>query len=192
MPTHYTGSDTYPASYDIPSGGDARNAVSVNTGLEALGDRTTWIKNRTGIYRLVKLSDSGIVDTPLSTLGSSTSLTWGTGDVALCNPIPIETDDVIEVEVGFHAFTSDPTSLCGYRLAWAVDGGAKTQIPGAQIIYGRDLHLAEPAFLRGTIWPGEGYAGNMVVYLQMMVGYGYTISVVSPLCPIVRVWRDNA
>lgn len=192
MPTAYTGADTYPASYDIPSGGDARSATSVNTGLEALGDRATWLKNRTGIYRLVKLSDSGIVDTPLSTLGSSTSPTWGTGDVALCNPIPIETDDVIEVEVGFHAFTSDPTSLCGYRLAWAVNGGAKMQIPGAQIIYGRDLHLAEPAFLRGTIWPGEGYAGNMVVYLQMMVGFGYTISVVSPLCPIVRVWRDNS
>lgn len=192
MPTAYTGADTYHASYDIPSGGDARNAASVNTGLEALGDRTTWVKNRTGIYRLVALSDSGIVDTPLSTLGSSTSPTWGTGDVSLCNPIPIETDDVIEVEVGFHAFTSDATSLCGYRLAWAVNGGAKTQIPGAQIIYGRDLHLAEPAFLRGTIWPGEGYAGNMVVYLQMMVGFGYTISVVSPMCPIVRVWRDNS
>jgi hypothetical protein len=172
--------------------GDAPSAARINPLGEAAFNTAKWAANRVGIYRLVKLSDSGIVDTPLSTLGSSTSPTWGTGDVALCNPIPIETDDVIEVEVGFHAFTSEATSLCGYRLAWAVNGGAKTQIPGAQIIYGRDLHLAEPAFLRGTIWPGEGYAGNMVVYLQMMVGYGYTISVVSPLCPIVRVWRDNS
>lgn len=188
----YTPSDTNETTSQEFDDGDAPSATNINTLPEAAFNTAKWASNRVGIYRLAALIDSGIVDTPLSTLGSSTSPTWGTGDVALCTAIPVETDDVIEVEVGFHASTSDATALCGYRLAWCVNGGAKMPIPGAQIIYGRDLHLAEPAFLRGTIWPGEGYAGNLVVYLQMMVGFGYTISVVSPLCPIVRVWRDNA
>lgn len=45
MPTPYSGTNVYPTSYDIPSDGDARDAASVNVGLEALGDRTTYLYN---------------------------------------------------------------------------------------------------------------------------------------------------
>lgn len=44
MSTTYDGDATnYPTSLTLPSGGDARNAASVNTPLEGLADRTAWL-----------------------------------------------------------------------------------------------------------------------------------------------------
>lgn len=54
MPTPYTGSIVYPASYNIPSDGDERDATSVNAALEALGDRTTYLKARTGAINILQ------------------------------------------------------------------------------------------------------------------------------------------
>jgi hypothetical protein len=42
----YFGNDTYPASADIVDDGTGRDAASVNVGLEALFDRTTYLRAR--------------------------------------------------------------------------------------------------------------------------------------------------
>jgi len=51
MPSPFAGSSaTYPSTYLIPSDGDDRNAASVNVALEALGDRTEWLRARQNDY----------------------------------------------------------------------------------------------------------------------------------------------
>ncbi len=44
MSTTYGGTNTYPALITLPSDGDTRDAASVNTGLEALADRTEYLR----------------------------------------------------------------------------------------------------------------------------------------------------
>lgn len=43
----YAGSDVFPVSFEEVNDGTARDAASVNVGLESLADRTIWLKNRT-------------------------------------------------------------------------------------------------------------------------------------------------
>jgi len=64
MPSSYSGVNVYPASFQIPSDGDLRNASSVNAGLEALGDRTAYLLNRFN-SRLVLYSE-GHIQAPAS------------------------------------------------------------------------------------------------------------------------------
>lgn len=50
MPTNIPGSSaSFPANVVGPSGGDTRNATSVNTGLEDLADRTAYLKAKAGV-----------------------------------------------------------------------------------------------------------------------------------------------
>lgn len=47
MPTQYGGTNTFPATVDIPSGSDKFLRQALNVVFEALLDRTMWLKNRT-------------------------------------------------------------------------------------------------------------------------------------------------
>ncbi len=70
MSTTITGNDVYGASLTIPSDGDKRNAASVNVALQALADRTTWLKNRTaGASRLISVAQFG-------TAGATNATFW--------------------------------------------------------------------------------------------------------------------
>ncbi len=46
MGTQYAGSQTFPSDYTIPDDGDPEDAASVNVALEALGDRTAFLRSR--------------------------------------------------------------------------------------------------------------------------------------------------
>lgn len=78
MPTIYSGNDTFPASSNIPSGGDLRNASSVNTPLEALFDRTVWLKNRSNeLFQYVNSTEASGATALLETFTyAGTSGAW--------------------------------------------------------------------------------------------------------------------
>lgn len=58
----------FPASYQIPDDGDAKNAASMNVGLEALGDRTAWLKaNLPYLQAITVLATGNIVVPPQAT-----------------------------------------------------------------------------------------------------------------------------
>lgn len=46
MGHQYSGTPVYPSSFQIPDDGDAKNAASVDVALEALGDRTQYLKTQ--------------------------------------------------------------------------------------------------------------------------------------------------
>lgn len=192
MPTAYAGTDTYPATFDIPSGGDTRNAASVNTALEALGNRTKWLKNRAGLYRIAQVSDAYADSTSWTTLGSTDQATWGTGDVKV-GEVTIEENDVVKVRVGFHAGCVGGTVLAGHRLVYSLDGGTKYALPGAIAIYG-SIEEAIPVMLSGQHWigVGEAGAGALELFIQGQVGFGSTLQILSPMSPWIEVLRSNA
>jgi hypothetical protein len=82
MPSPYFGANVFPASYNIPSDGDDRDAASVNVGLEALGDRTQWLLQhalQSGAYYSYRTpadatsdADPGIAETLLYTTYGAT------------------------------------------------------------------------------------------------------------------------
>lgn len=51
--TQYQGNDVFPAGFEEVSDGTGRDAASVNVGLEALADRTIWLRNRTKLGHVV-------------------------------------------------------------------------------------------------------------------------------------------
>jgi len=75
MSTQYAGNDSFPSDYTIPDDGDARAAVSVNVALEALGDRTAWLKPRLDFLRQI-----GVQNWPYQNDGSFTFNTWAIGN----------------------------------------------------------------------------------------------------------------
>lgn len=101
MPSTYSGVNVYPASYQIPSDGDSRNASSVNAALEALGDRTTYLKNLADqLYAHYIVINAGAA----SGAPSSSSHAWPIGtnnpvdNLGLTLWSPMLQDDVIEYE----------------------------------------------------------------------------------------------
>lgn len=49
MSTTYAGTDTFPTNVTLPADGDPRTASSVNTPMQGLADRTTWLKRITDL-----------------------------------------------------------------------------------------------------------------------------------------------
>jgi len=68
MPTTISGADTWRATFDVPADGDARNAASVNTALEALADRTRHLY----LHHARGTHDKSYVDD----LGAIAPVTW--------------------------------------------------------------------------------------------------------------------
>lgn len=52
-----TGADSFPATFEGPDDGDGRDAAGVEVGLEALADRTQWLRNHGVSNRLAVYHD---------------------------------------------------------------------------------------------------------------------------------------
>ena len=47
----YAGQDQFPALLELPADNTGRDAASTNVPLEALADRTVWLKNQTAVLQ---------------------------------------------------------------------------------------------------------------------------------------------
>lgn len=64
MGEQYAGDDVFPEDFTIPDDGDPPTAAAMNVALEALGDRTQFLKNRIFSKTIVTVTTSGPVVAP--------------------------------------------------------------------------------------------------------------------------------
>ena len=67
MGSQYAGSATFPADFTIPDASDAKDPTSVNIALEALGDRTAWLRAAIPNLKMEIFTASGTWTAPAST-----------------------------------------------------------------------------------------------------------------------------
>lgn len=149
MPTPYSGVDNFPTSYNIPSDGDTRNAASVDVALEALGDRTTWLKNRVGDHFLRSINYANFDDTAWpptlqwtssASAGSFTHVTDHTSApisiVSATVPSP-GTTDVLFFDACFTVGTNDSdasvASDAQFEWQYQIGSGANSRVLGTRM-----------------------------------------------------------
>ena len=106
MSTTYGGTATYPALITLPSDGDTRDAASVNTGLEALADRTEYLR-----ASFPGLADSMFQLVPLNApcVGLESAAWTSDGNMAV------------------HGWVQSDTSAA-YRIAWTLPTPSKGKL----------------------------------------------------------------
>lgn len=154
--TQYAGIDAYPADFTIPDDTAPPTASNLLVSIEALGDRTTWLKNRTGTWRIVDDGTVTIADAfdalALVDIGGTDAkwdqITYGaSGRGPLIAAIPVSTllaTDIIEVEVeGTALVTGDGTSTNASWLRLTRDNGSVVAgIAGAKAYFENPYYLA--------------------------------------------------
>ena len=143
MPSPYSGADNFPASYNIPSDGDPRDAASVNVALEALGDRTTYLNNRKGVDFLRTLDYASTDDTAFpptvqwtsNGLGTFTLVT-GLTVVSATVPSPGTTDRLF-FDACFTVSTNEGDSVqsgqAHFEWQYKIGSGSYTRVPGTRV-----------------------------------------------------------
>ncbi len=147
MPSSYSGNDVFPSAADIPSDGDAKDVSSVNVSLEAVLDRTTWLKNRSNdlwyYNNNVGGGDPSLIEThEYNVIGT----TWTKSAVILKDiPSCVAFDQLFcRLHIGgIIAGGGSGVPLVSYRLYSIQDyGGAAIQaaVPGSQAAFGLDAN----------------------------------------------------
>lgn len=192
MSAPYAGTNTYPATYDIPADGDARTAASVNTGLQALGDRTTYLAARLGSYRMVACDvfDPGAGS---GLLCSSGALAWGDGttgaDYAIGDvSVQGQANDVLEVTANPIALR-DAAGAIEARLAYKIAAGSLVPSRESRLyITDSAQNLAMPVLMRLVL----GGLGTVHLFLQCTdPAASSTVRLYKPCLFIAKLWRPN-
>lgn len=191
MPSSYVGTDTFTASYDIPSGGDTRNATGVNTALEALGNRTKYLQNRLGLMHLVWETpyDPGAGSAMLC---SSTSQFWNnvSGNNYNVASFAVNANDVVEVVANPIVITDGVAAkVAEARMGYSLDGGVT--ISGNQ----REVKLlipAAPSETQITVLGRLSMAATDTIDLYLQARSPddtTTIELLRPCLFLVKLWR---
>lgn len=167
--------------------GDAPSAANINPLAEAAFNTAKYAANRVGAVRVVDI-DTTAIDTLLSILQTTTSATWAAD--TLIGTVDVLDGDTVEIDVRFHGSAAGACSG-DYRLAYSIDGGAVTPVPGARARRVAAPTAFEPFGLHGFITLGAT-PGTMTIYIQMQVTAGVELRLASPLAASATVWRSNA
>jgi|SRR5579859_996744 len=187
-------------TFQMPSPGDLRSAASVNTALQALGDRTAFLGASTGAYKLVQIATGGQNDDTFAIWKSLTTTSTSWTQVPF-GPILVDgvvQGDVCEIAFNLTVDTSTPATVDGIivTLAYAF------QAPGAPASLanllgsGRNLQGntgANNLSLQATVTCLSGQTG------QLALGLGHIAFVAASSTSIykgnynyvVRVWRPT-
>lgn len=193
MSSNIAGTDTFPATFAIPSGGDARNAASVNAALEALANRTTYLKSRVGAQRVVdsdyeeRTTAAFILDSNLTTYG-----VIGDGTVDGIATLSVAAGDIVEYS-GFVHVVADvgPTDIyLQPQIKCSLSGGGNAFVEGAEIIDVQNtLRRVVPISAR-LIVPTD--AIDAYCLLRLKSGFaGSAVQLWAPSLIVVRAWRAN-
>lgn len=141
--TQYAGSDTFPSDFTIPDDSAPPTASNLLVSIEALGDRTTWLKNRTGSHRVVARAATEVPDNSdtgaVVVLGgnnaawSSFSYTNNAATLPLATYSGLEINDEIEFEISGFTETDNVNGI-GYTKVLAFESAAGTfSVQGAKV-----------------------------------------------------------
>lgn len=187
MPTTIGGTDTFPANFDIPSGGDLRNASGVNPALEALANRTTHSKNRIGAYRMVDYDDS-ISSNGGATLGSTSDAAYGTDPIEL-GSVVVASGDFVKVGVDVHVAIGLSASTGEIKLYYVIGVDPPVDLLGAVNELATAFSTIKLARVAGVAHPAS--SGTMRVFLDMKVAGGQTMLIEQPICCTIEAMRAN-
>jgi hypothetical protein len=151
MGTPYNGADNFPVSVTIPSDGDNDEAATFNPAYEGLADRTVWLKNRTGGWRVINRETFKTIDYTMTSWNGWNAITGAfntANSFLLCtlanNPA---VGDIVHVEFqsNFQGLANAATGglyIFACRIEFSENGGAITP-------FGAD------GLLRDTLGAGE-------------------------------------
>lgn len=195
MPTQITGTDTYPTSFNVPSGGDRRDAASVNAALEALANRTAFSRNRLGNYRVIAI-DEFRTASGTSLLATSMSDTWSNHFVGSISEQP-GSNDIIEL-------IANPIALRGVSGPAEFRFKLTTGTGAGPILYSLESRVQLLADMPGsTMVPvgilgllGPVVSGGADIYLQCRSPGGGGVEadkvyMYGPCVVIAKLWRAN-
>ncbi len=135
MPSAFAGDPTvFPATYLIPSDGDDRDAASVNVALEALGDRTAWLKARVSdFFEYTNSANSGGDPTSQETFSYGTiGSTWTKSTIIKVDITGCKAFDILQCRLHIGAVnlssTNPASHLTSLRMYVTDDlgGGSET------------------------------------------------------------------
>jgi hypothetical protein len=147
MPTPYAGNDVFPASTNLPTDLDALDAASVNVALEAVLDRTVYLRSRVPLVGSFSASSPPTFSS-FNTASFVSPLSGGTFDIAGC-----EVGDLILCDAFFQVELNTNTDEASFRLIASDDvtgtPTAETQVPEARV------RLIPRAGDSSSVWPAS-------------------------------------
>jgi len=136
--------DSFPTAITIPSDGDLRNALSVNAAFEGLADRTKWILDRTGDFRVTGFTWGG------TNYGSSVpgSAAWSTTAYTKVVDISVPfidltaKDSLLFLVNGVINTIETTTHYAQLSLQWSPDGITYSQVDDGAMATAQTLAAA--------------------------------------------------
>lgn len=197
--TQYAGSDAFASDFTIPDDTAPPTASNLLVSIEALADRTVWLKNRTGSHRLVAsgrfvVADAGETFAVVSIGGNdaawnSTSYTNDPTHLQLASIAGVLVNDIIELDVSGSIGKVSATHASLSKLI--VNDGGVLDVAGARFAFGDtgDTHSIPAAIVgehvathNGTLVVGlDGRVTNVATTLAWFGAFSFRY----------RVWRVN-
>lgn len=124
----YDGADAFPVSIDVPDDSDPPAAATFNVATEGLADRTTYLQNRLGSYRLTAIYQFGsaaqsVTTTPWSANTLTTINTYqGLSNASALlggSPPTAKATDIIEVIFSTSCATTAPGNVLVVGLGFS-------------------------------------------------------------------------
>ncbi len=199
----YSGADVFPGNVSLIDDSDTPLASNFDAAPSGLADRTTWLKNRTGAFRLVGVTAgrfSDAADPATTVLQLWNAITYGPdfSVLTLSGATPTLNGDLVEVTTSgtLSEFNDNTVSTTGsIRMRANQNGGGFLNVAGARqtwVIGTTSLSLYLPFAMQSEFTvssPGTlaiGLTGRVTV-----IGNGQALSLVGDLTTVIRVWRAN-
>lgn len=148
-------------AYSIPSDNDPAAAASVNVGLEATGDRSAWLAERVGSYRVESIihdgaNDSGGGSWAVWSSGTAADGSWTENADLLIQDIDCQDGDAVEIEFSSTVDTVGVDDKLALKLMYQlVDYGGTPAFGSATEVTGSGVQFAvgmrAPVVLRGRV-----------------------------------------
>jgi len=203
MSSQYAGDDLFPTDYAIPADSDSRDATSVNVALEALGDRTKYLHNRTDdAWRIVAHDSVALGGAPAEyrTLTETTAWTLLTdfADPAIVYFSDLKAGDVITVWFAAPLYILSPKTLTVEFLGKIDIGEGYAQMPGMYALTSKkelaEIQSAETSVAMNGQYRLADDATAVTIRIEMKLNLseaGSTITVYKPLSLMAQVIRKN-
>jgi hypothetical protein len=200
--TQYSGSDAFPVDFTIPDDSAPPTASNLLVSIEALGDRTKYLYDRLGAYRLANILYLGN-DSPGPFTWSGANGDQGayvlTHRLGIQSAASLQVNDIVDVTVSFCLLVNRvvANSSFNWRFIDSQNGGAYTQMVGSVQAYinpnGTDVtSLQFPVAMTSSRLITS--AGNYAFALNGQVAAAntsFSIDGNTGLGCVMRVWRPN-
>ncbi len=166
MSVPYAGADVFQVDVPLPVDQEDEDAASTYaTPMEALADRTTYLKNRLGQQVLVThgQTEAELVNQVLV----SSSTTYSDSSKYELISLAVNAGDSVEVDAFVHVASdvSSPGAAIELRLAVSYDAGALAPLSGTTTVFDALSNSMRPVTILGAV-PSTS-AGTLHVWMQV-------------------------